>query len=282
MTTSTLSTKYLMTSRISTVFNDLKAKQQMAFMPFITAGDPDVATTQKVIRTLAEAQVNFIEIGFPYSDPIADGPVIQASYTRALQAKVHVTDIFAALKDLKHEELPPLIGMVSYAIIFRTGLETFLTHCVDAGVSGLIIPDLPGNEADEVFAMVQSAGIDLIQLIAPTTPQTRVKQILSCCSGFVYCIAVAGTTGERHEVQDALLDQLKWLRKETDLPLAVGFGISRPENVAPLRGLAEGVIVGSAIVRHFQKIADGEQTVEEALSDVGVFAAEMSAAAHQS
>ena len=269
-------------SRISQVFADLKVSQQMAFMPFITAGDPDLSATQQVIRTLGEANVNLIEIGFPYSDPIADGPVIQASYTRALDAKVSVPEIFTALKELNSDELPPLIGMVSYAIIFRSGLDEFLKHCVDSGVAGLIIPDLPGNEAEEVFQSVQAAGLDLIQLVAPTTPRERVKHILSCCSGFVYCIAVAGTTGERADVQTELLDQLRWLREETDLPLAVGFGISRPENVEPLRGLAEGVIVGSAIVRKFQAIADGEMSVEETLVSVKEFATEMSAAAHSS
>lgn len=271
-----------MASNISAVFDKLKSENQMAFMPFITAGDPDLQATQDVIKALAQANVDLIEIGFPYSDPIADGPVIQASYTRALDAQVTVPGIFSAIAELKEEDLPPLIAMVSYAIIFRTGLGQFLDHCSQSGISGLIIPDLPGAEAEEVFEKVRAAGLDLIQLVAPTTPRKRVKEIIECCSGFVYCIAVAGTTGERQHVADALLEQLQWLKEETDLPLAVGFGISKPEHVAPLRGLANGVIVGSAIVREFQKVADKEIDRGQLLENVGQFANSMSRSAHQS
>ncbi len=269
-----------MGSRISEVFATLKQDKKMAFMPFITAGDPDLAGTQEVLKSLAAAQVDLIEIGFPYSDPIADGPVIQASYTRALGAKVTVHAIFDSISELKDEGLPPLVAMVSYAIVFRVGLDSFLEQCAESGVSGLIIPDLPGAEAKEVFEAVTSKGLDLIQLVAPTTPRERVKQILECCSGFVYCIAVAGTTGERRELADALLHQLKWLREETDLPLAVGFGISQPEHVEPLRGLAEGVIVGSALVREFQKVADGEIPADKLGEAISAFSNKMVEAAH--
>jgi tryptophan synthase alpha chain len=268
-------------SRITEAFASLKSAGKMAFMPFLTAGDPDLETTQAVIRRLAAEGVDLIEVGFPYSDPIADGPVIQSSYTRALERKLHVREIFTALAELKGEQIPPLVGMVSYAIIFRTGIETFLDHCVESGVSGLIVPDLPGDEAAELFEQTREHGLDLVQLIAPTTPRERARRILQSCSGFVYCIAVAGTTGEREHVAEALLDRLRWLREETDLPLAVGFGISRPEHVDPLRGLADGVIVGSAIVRHFQGIAEGERSVEEALEEIGRLAARMTTSAGQ-
>ena len=270
-----------MDSRISKVFEKLKAENQLAFMPFITAGDPDLDATKEVISALGNSGVDLIEIGFPYSDPIADGPVIQASYTRSLNAKITVEAIFASLAELNTDNLPPLIGMVSYAIIHRVGTEEFLKKCVSAGVSGLIIPDLPGNEASEVFKIVREHGLDLIQLVAPTTPRARVKKILESCSGFVYCIAVAGTTGEREKVADALLDQLKWLREETDLPLAVGFGISKPDHVEPLRGLAQGVIVGSAIVRLFQQVEDGEFEKDQLAQNVKDFAETMVAATHQ-
>ena len=271
-----------MDSRISKVFHDLSEQNQMAFMPFITAGDPDLRATQDMIAALGESGVDLIEIGFPYSDPIADGPVIQASYTRSLEAKVTVDQIFESLRTLPKDDLPPLIGMVSYAIVHRIGLEEFLRRCAESGIAGLIIPDLPGNEAQEVFQQVRKSGVDLIQLIAPTTPRSRVKQILECCSGFVYCVAVAGTTGERDRVADALLDQLKWLREETQLPLAVGFGISRPEHVDPLRGLAQGVIIGSAIVRLFQEVADGSLNRDELSAAVKDFSGEMVNASHSS
>lgn len=290
-----------MSTRITQTFDSLRASGHMAFMPFITAGDPDLAATQQLISRLGASGVDMIEIGFPYSDPIADGPVIQASYTRALGHHVTVPQIMQAVQHESRLSLreraggqgvqecvsesssvrdtfPPMLAMVSYAIIFRTGAEKFVDEAVLAGFSGLIVPDLPGDEAAELFQLVQSKGLDLVQLVAPTTPPERVRQILKSCSGFVYCIAVSGTTGEREQVRDALLDQLRWLREETSLPLAVGFGIGKPEHVDPLRGLADGVIVGSAIVRQLQGIADGTTTTEGAIDNVAELAESMTAA----
>ncbi|MGD9854587.1 MAG: tryptophan synthase subunit alpha [Planctomycetaceae bacterium] len=267
-------------SSISRTFSDVKSTGRLAFMPFITAGDPDVATTVAIIGEMAARGVDLIEVGFPYSDPIADGPVIQASYTRALDCGVTVEGILDAVATLKRQQTPPLLAMVSYAIVFRHGLERFVDEAKDAGFAGFIIPDLPGDEAAECFELVRSHGLDLVQLVAPTTPRERVKQILKCCSGFVYCIAVSGTTGERERVADALLDQLRWLRQETDLPLAVGFGISKPEHVIPLRGLADGVIVGSGIVRHLERLAVADETPAAVVREIGRFAAEMVAASH--
>ncbi len=249
-------------------------------MPFITAGDPDMATTLAMIGELTKQGVDLIEVGFPYSDPIADGPVIQASYTRALDGGVTVEGILDAVATLDRNQTPPLLAMVSYAIIFRHGVERFVTEAKEAGFAGFIIPDLPGDEAAECFDVVRSQGLDLVQLVAPTTPRERVREILKCCSGFVYCIAVSGTTGEREQVADALLEQLRLLREETDLPLAVGFGISKPEHVTPLKELADGVIVGSGIVRHLQRLAQREATQESMLQAVGKLAAEMVAATH--
>ncbi len=249
-------------------------------MPFITAGDPDMATTLAMIGELATQGVDLIEVGFPYSDPIADGPVIQASYTRALDAGVTVAGILEAVSTLDRDQTPPLLAMVSYAIIFRHGVERFVAEAKQAGFAGFIIPDLPGDEAAECFDTVRAQGLDLVQLVAPTTPRARVREILKCCSGFVYCIAVSGTTGEREQVADALLGQLRWLREETDLPLAVGFGISKPEHVTPLKELADGVIVGSGIVRHLQRLAQRELTQDAMLQAVGELATEMVAATH--
>ena len=243
-------------------------------MPFVTAGDPDLKATQAAIRALGSAGVSLIEIGFPYSDPIADGPVIQASYTRALEKQTRVRAIFDALGELKDDSLPPLVAMVSYAIVMRIGSAQFLDQCCEAGLAGLIVPDLPGAEAQDLFDLCRSRGLDLVQLIAPTTPRARVKQILNCCSGFVYCVAVAGTTGERDQVAATLLEQLRWLREETELPLAVGFGISRPDHVEPLRGLADGVIVGTAIVRQFEKIGDGASQ-DDVMNEIADFARSM-------
>ena len=252
----------------------------MAFMPFITAGDPDMAATGALIRELASRGVDLIEIGFPYSDPIADGPVIQSSYTRALNKKLTVQEIFNEIAKLDTENLPPLIAMVSYAIVFRLGVETFLTQAKAAGFAGFIIPDLPGDEAEDMHVLVTKAGLDLIQLVAPTTPPERVRQIVKHSSGFVYCIAVAGTTGVRDSVAEPLIEQLKWLKQETNLPLAVGFGLSRPEQLGPLRGIADGAIVGSAIVRHLEALSQPGVNISDVLRKTGEYAGQMAEAAH--
>ncbi|MFQ5735048.1 MAG: tryptophan synthase subunit alpha, partial [Planctomycetaceae bacterium] len=233
----------------------------------------------ELIAELSRRGVDLIEVGFPYSDPIADGPVIQASYTRALSGGVEVGDIFAGIRTLNSSaDLPPLVAMVSFSIIFRVGVEQFLADAAEAGFAGLIVPDLPGDEAGGFFAAANAAGLDLIQLIAPTTTPERAERILRRCSGFVYCVAIAGTTGVREELPETLQTQLKELREKTDLPLAVGFGISRPAQVDALRAFADGVIVGSAIVRQMESAADGR--AREAIAAIGEFAAQMTAVAH--
>lgn len=268
-------------TRIAQTFADLRSARKMAFMPFVTAGDPDMPTTGALIRELASRGVDLIEVGFPYSDPIADGPVIQSSYTRALQKKLTVPQIFHEIASLDTANLPPLVAMVSYAIIFRIGTERFIKQAQDAGFAGFIIPDLPGDEAAEMHALVTGAGLDLIQLVAPTTPRERVQQIVQHCSGFVYCIAVAGTTGARDTLAAPLVEQLTWLKQETQLPLAVGFGLSKPEQLAPIQGLADGAIVGSAIVRHLEACTQPGAKLADVMQRVGEYAATMVTAAHR-
>ena len=257
----------------------------MAFMPFLTAGDPDMETTCRLIRELANRGVDLIEIGFPYSDPIADGPVIQASYQRALNRDLRIAEIFRGIRSLTSDDsVPltvPLLAMVSFAIIFRIGETAFLEQAREAGFSGLIVPDLPGDEAAEFAALVKSAELDLIQLVSPTTPRERIGRILKSCSGFVYCVSVAGTTGVRTELPDELQNQLRELRTMTDLPLAVGFGISRPEQLDVLRGLADGVIVGSAIVRQLEQLSGDAATDGKTISAIGDYIDEMTTSAHQ-
>jgi len=258
----------------SDVFAQATAGGRMTFMPFITAGDPDLATTGKILQALADTNVDLIELGFPYSDPIADGPVIQASYTRALDSGIKVRAIFEMMDKLPTDEMPPIFAMVSFAIVFRFGLEDFLTAARDCGFSGLIVPDLPADEAEEFERQTSSKGLDLVQLIAPTTTAERTETILDAAKGFVYCISVAGTTGARTELPEALAGQLRDLRTRTDLPLAVGFGISSPEQVSTLENAADGVIVGSAIVR---LIAEAE-SCDAAVSAVQEFSTKMNSA----
>lgn len=267
---------------IAQTFARLRENKQCAFIPFISAGDPNLQATPKLIRTLAAAGADLIEIGFPYSDPIADGPVIQAAYTRALKHKLTVDQIFETVGGLKEESLPPIVGMVSYAIIMRHGTERFIQQAVDAGFAGFIVPDLPTDEAAELAPVIKQAGLDLIQLIAPTTTEERAKKIVEHSSGFIYCIAVAGTTGAREQMASGLFDQLRWLKTQTDVPLAVGFGISKPEHIGPLKEVADGAIVGSAIVRYLEKSAEGDSEFDKAVGEIEQFAQQMADAAHQS
>jgi tryptophan synthase alpha chain len=269
------------TSRIADAFAAAKRENRLAFMPFVAGGDPDLATTIDVIRELGRRGVDLIEVGVPYSDPIADGPVVQAAYTRALDAGFKLDDFFKAFADLHqspnpNSPIPPLVAMVSFSIVYRVGTERFARKAIESGFAGLIVPDLPGDEAAEFAATVRAAGLGLIELVSPLTPPQRVRRIVANCSGFVYCIAVAGTTGERDQLPAALAGQLERLRHETDLPLAVGFGVSRPEHVNALRGKADGAIVGSALVRRFERFAD--QPREAVLREIGEYAGQMAAA----
>lgn len=269
-------------SRIADVFARLRSQQHMAFIPFVTAGDPDLSTTKAVIQQLSSQGADLIEVGFPYSDPIADGPVIQSSYTRALAKKVKLKEIFAAIGELKSTVSTPLLAMVSYALIFRAGPQAFVDSALAAGFSGLIVPDLPGDEAASFAAITSAAGLDLVQLVAPTTPADRIDRILEHGSGFVYCIAVAGTTGERRDLTAGLLRELALLRERTALPLCVGFGISQPDQIRELAGKAHGVIVGSAIVRQLEPLSDPAADRAAVLAKLRSYIDSMVAAAHSS
>ena len=238
---------------IDTVFQQLKAQKRKAFIPFITAGDPDLETTVTLVRELTGCGASLVEIGFPYSDPIADGSVIQASYTRALNKGLRLDDIFTTFKKLTTSAKPPgvpLVAMVSYSLVHHRGSEVFIRQAQEAGFAGAIVPDLPVEEAEELARLCNQADFKLIQLVTPTTPRERAQRIAQLSTGFLYCVSVVGITGERAQMPPQLLDQLRWLRAQTKLPLCVGFGISTPEHVHVLREVADGVIVGSALVRH--------------------------------
>ncbi len=243
-------------SRIDTVFQELRSAKRKAFIPFISAGDPDLDATRDVVLELAKRGANLIEIGFPYSDPIADGPVIQASYTRALERGIKLADVFLTMREISRSISAPLVGMVSYSLVFRHGPEKFVGDAATAGLSGLIVPDLPVDEAQQLSTLARARDVSLILLTTPLTPPERMRRIVELSSGFLYCVSVMGITGVRRELPKELLDQLQWLRKQTPLPLCAGFGISTPEQVTMLRDAVDGVIVGSAIVRHLEKTED--------------------------
>jgi tryptophan synthase alpha chain len=253
---------------IDTQFQRLRSQKRKAFIPFLTAGDPDTDGTVRLARAVAAGGASLLEIGFPYSDPIADGPVIQASYTRALDRGLRLDDIFACTRRIA--DAPefangqvPLVAMTSYSLIHRRGAEKFLDQAKAAGFSGAIVPDLPYEESSPLGKLAATRDIKLIQLVTPPTPRPRAAEIVKRSTGFVYCVSVAGITGERDRLPDELLEQLAWLRKQTELPLCVGFGVSRPEHVRTLREVADGVIVGSALVRKLEQAKSMEAIVGE-------------------
>jgi tryptophan synthase alpha chain len=243
---------------IDALFQRLRAQNRKAFIPFLTAGDPDLATTRLLCEEMAHSGASLIEIGFPYSDPIADGPVIQASYTRALARGVQLEDIFRTVEQIARSEIirerrVPLVGMVSYALVHHRGARPFLARAQEAGFSGAIVPDLPVEEADELARLAAERDFKLIHLVTPTTPPDRAVRIARSSSGFLYYVSVAGITGERDRLPEGLVGQLRWLRTQTELPLCVGFGISKPEHARLLRDVADGIIVGSAMVRRLEQ-----------------------------
>ncbi|MCA9200062.1 MAG: tryptophan synthase subunit alpha [Planctomycetales bacterium] len=266
-------------SAVDALFAKLKAENRKAFVPFVTAGDPNLDVTKKLIIELERRGASLCELGIPYSDPIADGPIIQASYTRALDAKIKLAAILQMAQQATSQVQMPVVSMVSYAIIFRHGLEAYVQDAKAAGFAGAIVPDLLVEESAEMSQICQKHDFSLIQLITPTTPRERAIRIAESSSGFIYYVSVTGITGERTELPASVVDQVGWLREQTPLPICIGFGISRPEHVRMLSPVADGVIVGSAIVKRIaQHAAEGDAAI---LKAVGDYAEELVAALNE-
>lgn len=252
---------------IPELFAKLRSENRKALMPFVTAGDPDLEFTSAVLKEVVGRGASLCEVGIPYSDPIADGPVIQASYTRALNNKVKLAGILDMLGNTCPSLGAPAVTMVSYAIIYRHGIERYCDDVKARGVAGLIVPDLPVEESPALSKVCTERGLSLIQLVTPTTPRERALKICETSTGFVYYVSVAGITGERTQLPPDLVDNVSWLREQTDLPICIGFGISKPEHVKLLAPVADGLIVGSAIVKRVAEASN--QPREEALKAVG-------------
>lgn len=267
-------------SAIDALFKQLRAQGRKALMPFVTAGDPDLDFTVAVLQEVFRRGASLCEVGIPYSDPIADGPVIQASYTRALERKLKLREIFAALRPAMPALPGPSVTMVSYAIVLRHGLSQFVADAQAAGLAGAIVPDLLVEEAGEMARVCRAADFSLIQLVTPTTPRERAVRIAEASSGFLYYVSVTGITGERTQLPPDLVDNVAWLRERTPLPICIGFGIAQPEHVRLLAPVADGLIVGSAIVRRVANAASGDRAA--VLRDVGEFVANLVAALPQS
>ncbi len=235
-----------------------RASGGRAIAPFVTVGDPDLDTTLAVLEAVDRAGATLCELGVPYSDPIADGPVIQASYTRALAAGMSLDKLFDLVSRSRATVRMPLLAMASYSLIFRVGIDAFVARAVTSGLSGFVVPDLPLEESDELDAACRDAGLALVRLVTPTTPPERAEQIARRSTGFLYCVSVAGVTGERTALPAGLIDRVAWLRERTEVPILVGFGIASPEQAREVAQVADGVIVGSAVVRQLEQAAAGQ------------------------
>lgn len=239
-----------------------------AFLPFITCGDPDLATTAAVVRSAAENGADLIELGIPFSDPTAEGPVIQGANVRALQGGVTVDQIFEMVKDLRRDVTVPFVFMTYANVVYAYGAERFLAACRDLGVDGLILPDLPFEEKEEFLPVCKACGVDLISLIAPTSAD-RIAMIAKEAEGFLYIVSSLGVTGTRTKITTDLASIIRIVRKETDIPCAIGFGISTPAQAKEMADLSDGAIVGSAIVKLLETYG------KDAAPHVGAFVREM-------
>ena len=229
--------------RISDAFKNGKA-----FIPFVTCGDPDLETTAAIVRAMAENGADLIELGIPFSDPTAEGPVIQGANIRALSGGVTTDLIFDLVRDLRKDVAVPMVFMTYANVVYSYGTERFIATCRDIGVQGLILPDIPYEEKEEFLDLCHEYGVELVSLVAPTSAN-RIAMIAKEAEGFLYIVSSLGVTGTRTEISTDLDAIVKVVRENTDIPCAIGFGISTPEQAAKMGAIADGAIVGSAIVK---------------------------------
>ena len=234
-------------SKIREAFDGKKA-----FIPFITCGDPDLETTGKAVRAMVEAGADLIELGIPFSDPTAEGPVIQGANLRALSGGVTTDKVFDLVRDLRKDVTIPMVFMTYANVVFSYDAEKFISTCSEIGIDGLILPDLPFEEKEEFLPLCRKYDVDLISLIAPTS-ENRIAMIAKEADGFIYVVSSLGVTGTRTEIKTDLASIVQVIRENTDVPCAIGFGISTPEQAAKMAGISDGAIVGSAIIKLLAK-----------------------------
>lgn len=239
-----------------------------AFIPFLTCGDPDLATTAACVRACAENGADLIELGIPFSDPTAEGPVIQGANMRALNGGVTTDRIFALVRDLRRDVAVPMVFMTYANVVFSYGTERFVSTCREIGIDGLILPDLPYEEKEEFAPVCRKYGVDLISLVAPTSAD-RIAMIAKGAEGFLYVVSSLGVTGTRSEITTDLGAIIRVVRESTDVPCAIGFGISTPEQAREMAALSDGAIVGSAIIKLL------EQYGKDAPEHVGCYVRQM-------
>ena len=256
-------------SRIHEAFENKKA-----FIPFITCGDPDLETTAAIVKAMVHNGADLIELGIPFSDPTAEGPVIQEADNRALKGGVNTEKILAFARELRKDVKVPMVFMTYANVVYSYGAEKFLAAAKEAEIDGLILPDVPFEEKEEFASLCEAYGLDLISMIAPTSKE-RIRMIAKEAKGFLYVVSSLGVTGVRSQINTDIASLIREVRAVTDLPCAVGFGISAPEQAARMASLSDGAIVGSAIVRIIA--AHGRKSPEA----VAAFVKEMSNAVHQ-
>ena len=227
-------------------------EQGKAFIPFITCGDPDLSTTEQIVREAVRNGADLIELGIPFSDPTAEGPVIQGANIRALAGGVTTDRVFDLVRSLRKDISTPMVFMTYANVVFSYGAEEFLSTCQEIGMDGIILPDLPFEEKDEFQPLCRACGVDLISLVAPTS-ENRIAMIAREAEGFVYIVSSLGVTGTRSEIKTDLSSIVSVVRANTDVPCAIGFGISTPEQAGAMAALSDGAIVGSALVKLLAK-----------------------------
>jgi tryptophan synthase alpha chain len=261
-------------SRIAATFARLRAEQRVALMPYLTVGFPERASTAELVPALEAAGASIFELGVPFSDPLADGATIQRSAQRALENGITLADCIATVRTLRERGVQaPLLLMGYYNPLLRFGVERACAELAAAGGDGWIIPDMPPEEADELQAAAAAHGLDLIMLVAPTTPDERIAQIVARATGFIYVVSLTGVTGARQQVSADLAGLIGRVRRFTELPLVVGFGISRPEHVAEVARMADGAIVGSALIAHLEQLPPDQLVPGAARFVAGLLAA---------
>ena len=264
-------------SRIKKTFAELKKRGEAALIPFITAGDPDLATTLKIMRAIAAKGADCIELGIPFSDPTADGPTIQRSYERALKKPISLTAIFRLVRAFRSASDVPVILFGYFNPFFRFGLERFVRQAAATGADGVLCVDLPPEESDELTRWTDGAGLDLIFLLSPTSGADRLRLVARRGKGFIYYVSVTGVTGARRSFDDGLRAQVARVRKAAALPVGVGFGISTPQQAAWIAGFADAAVVGSALVERIEKAKPKSAKAEQA----GAFVAQLKQAIRQ-
>jgi len=264
-------------NRIDKTFHDLKKQKKKAFVPYVTAGDPDIATTKKIVKALVRAGSDIIELGIPFSDPLADGPTIQRAVYRSLTAGCSTRKIFRMVRELRKDVDIPLVFMTYYNIVFNYGIKKFIRDAKKCGADGIIVADLPMEESGELTRVADKKDFSVILLAAPTTPVERFRKIAERSRGFIYYVSLTGVTGARKALAKRLVRDVSILEKVTSKPICVGFGVSKPRQAKEIARAGDGVIVGSAIINVLEKnIGNKKKMVRE----IEAFARSLARAVH--